>query len=88
MTRLAMGFILQKPGLLVNPRYPNCPAPGAHSKAIGMVGSENPPYVLSNCIQSGDNFSRQLVAALLVVQVFDEAQGTEVKGNIIDVLGD
>ena len=46
MTRLAMGFILQKPGLLVNPRYPNCPAPEAHSKAIGMVGSENPPYVL------------------------------------------
>ena len=27
----AMGFILQKPGLLVNSLYPNCPAQGAHS---------------------------------------------------------
>ena len=52
MTRLAMGFILQKPGLLVNPRYPNCPAPGAHSKAIGMVGSENPPYVLPSAMST------------------------------------
>jgi uncharacterized protein (DUF1330 family) len=26
-----MGFILQKPSLLVNSLYPNCPAQGAHS---------------------------------------------------------
>ena len=31
--RTVMAFILQKPDLLVNPLYPNCPAQGAHSKA-------------------------------------------------------
>jgi hypothetical protein len=38
-----MGFILQKPGLLVNSLYPNCPAQGAHSstRVNRFLGSDD-----------------------------------------------
>ena len=46
---LAMGFILQKPGLLVNSLYPNCPAQGAHSNRRPIFCSK--PFTLQQVTQ-------------------------------------